>query len=139
MPQLCAYLSFDGNCADAMRFYERALGAKLMALITYGQSPVAEQTPPGNDDRVMHAYLVHDDFALMAGDAPAGQKHTGIQGVAMTLMYPTAAEARRVFGVLAEGGRIDVPLAETFWAEAYGALTDRFGTPWFVNGGAKAM
>lgn len=137
--QLNAYLSFDGDCADAMRFYASVLDAKLEALITYGESPDAAQMPPGSADRVMHAYLVHDDFALMAGDTMAGESYQGMQGVMLALTFPTASEAKRVFEQLAQGGEIRMPLGETFWAESFGMVTDRFGTPWAVNGGSKPL
>jgi PhnB protein len=138
MPQLNPYLSFDGTCAEAMKFYEQALGAKLDALITYGQMPVSDEpVPPSHADRVMHAYLVHPDFTIMAGDTPPGVPHTEMQGIMLALTYPTAEEGRRVFAALAEGGTITMPLGETFWAEAFGMVTDRFGTSWGVNGGMK--
>lgn len=137
MPQLNAYLAFDGTCAEAMKFYARVLDAKLDALITYGQMPSDEPTPPEVADRVMHAYLVHKEFSLMAGDTPPGEKYTGIQGVTMTLSYPTAAEGRRLFATLSEGGTVTMPLGETFWADTFGMLIDRFGTPWAINGGMK--
>ena len=134
MPQLNAYLAFDGTCAEAMRFYERTLGGKLEALIRNGDTPVAAEMPPGTADRVMHARLVIDGQVLMAGDAMVGQPFDGMKGVSMTLTYPTAAEATRIFNALAEGGTITVPLERTFWAEIFGMLVDRFGTPWMVQG-----
>jgi PhnB protein len=138
MPQLNAYLSFDGKCADAMKFYARVLDAKLEALITYAQAPADMPCPASHSDRIMHAYLVHPDFSLMAGDAPPGVPYQGINGVMMTLTYATAAEARRVFESLADGGKITMPLSETFWADSFGMVTDRFGTPWGVNGGPRS-
>lgn len=137
--QLAAYLSYDGNCAEAMKFYAKVLGAKLEALITYGQMPGGEPVPADQADRIMHAYLVHPDFAIMAGDAPPGVPFQGIQGCMMAITYPTAAEATRVFNALAEGGKVGMPLAETFWADTFGMVTDRFGTPWGVNGGPREM
>lgn len=137
MPQLNAYLAFDGNCAEAMKFYARVLDAKLEALITYGEMPDAPPVAPADADRIMHAYLVHKDFTLMAGDTPPGVPYKGINGVSMTLTYPTAAEGKRVFAALAEGGTITMPLGETFWTEAFGMLVDRYGTPWGINGGMK--
>lgn len=139
MPQLNAYLSFDGNCAEAMKFYARVLDAKLDALITYGQTPGDMPCPPSHSNRIMHAYLVHPDFSLMAGDTPPGIPYQGINGAMMTLTYPTAVEARRVFDALAEGSQITMPLSETFWAELFGMVTDRYGTPWGINGGAKMV
>jgi PhnB protein len=137
MPQLNAYLSFDGNCAEAMRFYERVLGGTLEAMIAYGQAPGYEQMPASHADKIMHAYLVHPDFALMAGDMPPGQPYDGVKGIMMTMTYPTAAEARRVFDALAERGNVQMPLGETFWADAFGMCIDRFGVPWGVNGGPR--
>lgn len=136
MPQLNAYLSFDGRCAEAMRFYAQALDARIETLLTVRESPMAADSPPEVQDQVMHAYLVGPGFSLMAGDA-MGMPWQGVHGVAMTLNYDTVEEATRRFAALAEGGTVTMPLAESFWAQAFGMLTDRFGVPWIVNGGMK--
>jgi PhnB protein len=133
MHQLNAYLFFDGNCADAMRFYERTLGGKL-EMMTHGQSPMADQTPPGSAGRIMHARLDLDGGVLMASDSMVGQPYGGMKGFSLALEYPTVADARRVFDALAEGGQVTMAMQKTFWAEAFGMLVDRFGTPWMVNG-----
>ena len=134
MHQLNTYLFFDGNCADAMRFYERTLGGKL-SLMTHAESPMAAETPPGSADRIMHARLDFDGGMVMASDWMAGQPYGGMKGFSLSLIYPTAAEARRMFDTLAQGGQVTMPMDKTFWAEAFGMLVDRFGTPWMVNGG----
>jgi PhnB protein len=135
MPQLCAYLSFDGNCAEAMRFYERTLGGRLEDLLRFADTPAADSVPEASRNRIMHAYLVlPDGSALMAGDAPTEQPFEPMRGVAMTLTFPNGAEAQRVFAALAEDGRVQMPMGPTFWAAQFGMLTDRFGTPWIVNG-----
>jgi PhnB protein len=133
MPTLDAYVFFNGNCAEAMRFYERTLGGKL-DMMTHAESPIADQVPPGSADRIMHARLTIDGRNLMASDSMVGQPYGGMKGFSLALAYPTAAEAKRVFDALAEGGQVTMPLQKTFWAEAFGMLTDRFGTPWMVNG-----
>ena len=135
MPVLDNYLFFDGQCAQAMRFYEGTLGGKLEALFTYGDSPDPEHCPAGAKDLVMHARLVLDGRALMASDTPPGMGGKPMAGFALSLNYPDAAEARRIFDALAQGGAVTMPMQKTFWAEAYGMLTDRFGTPWMVGGG----
>jgi PhnB protein len=134
MHQLNAYLFFDGTCADAMRFYERTLGGKL-DLITNAQSPVAEKTPPDRADKIMHARLTFDGGMLMASDWMADRPYEGMHGFSLSLIYATAAEARRMFAALGQGGKVTMPMDKTFWAEAFGMLVDRFGTPWMVNGG----
>lgn len=139
MTQLSPYLSYDGQCAEAMAFYAELLGARLEALITYGQMPDAMPCPPGGEHLVMHAHLVHPGFSLMAGDAPPGMKHERIQGAMLAITLDEPAEAERVFRALSDGGNVTMPLAETFWARSFGMVTDRFGTPWGVNGGPKPL
>jgi PhnB protein len=133
MQPLNAYLLFDGTCADAMRFYERLLGGKL-DLMTVAQSPAAGKTPPGTADKILHARLTIDGGTLMASDWMADEPYHGMHGFALSLVYPTAADAKRVFDALAQGGRVTMPFGKTFWAEAFGGLVDRFGTPWMING-----
>ena len=137
MPKLNAYLSFDGNCAEAMKFYARVLGAKVEALITYGEVPGNDGPPGGDADKIMHAYLVHPEFELMAGDTPPGVPYRGITGVMLALSHATAAEGQRVFDQLATGGTVTMPPGETFWAELFAMVTDRYGVPWGINGGMK--
>jgi PhnB protein len=135
MPQLDIYLTFNGNCADAMRFYERTLNGKLEMLMTHAESPIAAQAPPGSADRIMHARLVIDGRVLMASDSMVGQPYEGMKGFSLSLIYPTVADAQRVFDALAKGGQVHMPLQKMFWAEAFGMLVDHFGTPWMINGG----
>ena len=134
MPQLDAYVFFDGNCAEAMRFYESVLGGKLEMMVTHGQSPMADQAPPGMADRIMHAAIHVGDRMLMASDTMVGEPYAGMKNFAVSLMYPGVAEAQRTFDALAEGGNVTMPFQRTFWAEGFGMVTDRFGTPWMVNG-----
>jgi PhnB protein len=134
-----AYLSFDGNCTEAMRFYETVLGGPLFVL-TAGASPIAEQTPPEMRDKVMHASLtLPGGGVLFAGDHWPGTPYEGIKGVALTLNFDTVDEARRIFERLSAGGTVTMPINEAFWAKAFGMLTDRFGCPWVVNGEMKPM
>jgi PhnB protein len=136
MPNIHAYLSFNGNCAEAMRFYERTLGGRLDKMLTFGSSPGCEHLPPEAANQIMHAALVFDGGGmLMASDTPPNMPYEGMKGISLALSYPTADEGRRVFAALAEGGRITMPIDKTFWAEAFGMVVDRYGTPWMVNGG----
>ena len=138
MPDINPYLTFNGNCAEAMRFYQQTLGGKL-DLLTNGQSPYADQIPPGDAERIMHARLACDGGIIMASDALTNPDYKGMHGFAVALTYPTAAEAKRVFEALSKDGKVHMPLDKTFWAEAFGMLVDRFGTPWLVNGALAPM
>lgn len=135
MPMIDSYIFFDGNCADAMRFYERVTGGKVTAMLKYSESPDPNQCPPGSSDRIMHASLLVDGRNLMASDTPAGQ-FKPMQGFSLSLYFDTPEEAKQKFDMLAEGGSVFMPMGPTFWAKAFGMLTDRFGTPWMVSGGA---
>lgn len=134
MPVLDSYLFFDGQCAEAVRFYERTLGAKVETVMKYADSPEPEACPANARDRVMHARLLIDGRALMASDTPPGMSKP-MAGFALSLQYPGVDEARRVFDALAQGGSVNMPMQKTFWADTFGMLTDRFGTPWMVGGG----
>jgi len=135
MTQAIAYLGFDGNCADAMRFYEKALGGKLEVLMSGAESPMADQMPKEFAHRILHARLALPGGGLLyAGDAPANMPYEGIKGVSITVDYASVAEAEKVFNALAAGGQITMPMQAAFWAKRWGMLIDKFGTPWIVNG-----
>jgi PhnB protein len=133
MPQLNAYLIFDGKAAEAMRFYERILGGRLEDVMTAAEAPAANPVPPGSADRLVNARLVFEGGSLLAMDARVGEPYRGMNGFLVSLAYPTVAEARRVFEALARDGRVTMPFDKTFWAEGVGMLVDRFGTPWMVS------
>jgi PhnB protein len=134
MPDVVPYLGFNGNCAEAMRFYERALDGKLELMMSGADSPMAAQVPKEFAHRIMHARLALPGGAtLYAGDA-MGQTYQGIHGVSITLNYDSVAEAKKIFERLADGGKVTMALAPTFWAKSFGMVTDNFGVHWIVNG-----
>jgi len=130
--QLNPYLTFNGQCEAAFKFYERCLGGKIEFMLTHGNSPMAEQTPAGWRNKIMHARLVVGDKVLMGSDAPP-ERYEGPKGFSMSLGIDQPAEAERIFNALAENGTVQMPLQETFWALRFGTLVDRFGIPWMVN------
>jgi len=133
--QLNAYLSFNGQCAEAFKLYERVLGGKIEMMMTHGESP--QQTPPEWKDRIMHARLVAGDAVLMGADAPP-EYYSKAQGFCVSIGVDDPAAAERIFAGLAEKGTVQMPLQKTFWALKFGMLIDRFGTPWMVNCEEKA-
>ncbi|MFT3857586.1 MAG: VOC family protein [Aquabacterium sp.] len=140
MNQAIPYLGFDGTCAEAMRFYEKALQGKLEVLLSGADSPMADQIPKEFAHRIIHARLVLPGGAsIYGGDAPAHLPYEGIKGVSITLNYDTVEEAQAKFKALAEGGQVTMPMGPTFWAQCFGMLTDRFGVPWIINGAMTPM
>ena len=137
MAQAIAYLAFNGNCTEAMRFYEGVLGlgANLEMMMSGGESPMAAHIPAEHADRILHARLRFEDGSyIYAGDCPPQMPYEGIKGVTLTMSYPTTAEAERVFATLSESGNVTMPLGPMFWAKCAGMLVDKFGTAWAING-----
>ncbi len=135
MPHPIVYLSFDGTCTQAMRFYEKALNGRLTVLMSGGDSPMAEHIPKESAHRILHARLELDDNGLLfAGDCREDIAYEGIKGLSLTLNYDTIEQAERVFAALSEGGVITMPMQPAFWAKTWGMLIDKFATPWIVNG-----
>jgi PhnB protein len=130
--QLNPYLTFNGQCEAAFKFYAQCLGGKIEVMITHGNSPMAEQVPAEWRDKIMHARLIVGDNVLMGSDAPP-EHYEGIKGFSVSLGVDSTAEAERIFRALAENGTVRMPLQKTFWAEGFGMLADRFGIPWMVN------
>ena len=132
MSPIHAYLAFDGNAAEAMRFYEKTLGGTIQMMMTMGEAPGAEQFPPGAEKRIMHAALAYGDGMLMASDTMPGQPYEGMKGFGVALTIETVAEAKRVFDAFADGGQVMQPLTPTFFSSSFGMLTDRFGIGWML-------
>jgi PhnB protein len=135
MQQFIPYLSFDGNCREAMQFYERVFGGDIVAMLSFADVPGGGEMPGGSKDKIMHACLtLPDGNSLFAGDAPDHMPFEKQTGVMVTMSYPTVAAAQRVFDALCEGGTVTMPWEPTFWAKGFGMVTDRFGTAWGING-----
>lgn len=126
------YLTFNGECREAFEFYADVLDGKIEAMITHGDSPIADEVPEAMHSAIMHAYLVAGNVELMASDAMGG-RYEKPSGLYVSLHVDTPEEADRIFSALADGGSVVMPIDETFWAQRFGMLVDRFGTPWMVN------
>ena len=129
------YLFFNGNCEQAVEFYRKALGAKIEMMMRFKESPEPPppgMVPPGFENKIMHASFSIGETTLMASDGCAAEK-ANFQGFSLSLSVPSEAEADRVFAALADGGKVGMPLAKTFWSPRFGMLEDRFGVGWMVS------
>src|SRR5258708_32888479 len=93
---------------------------------------MASQTPPDWRNKIMHARMSIGDVALMGSDAPP-DRYQKPQGVMVSVGIDAPPEAERVFQALSEGGVVTMPIQETFWAQRFAMLTDRFASPWMGN------
>jgi len=130
--RLNPHLSFNGQCQAAFEYYEKCLGGKITFMMTYGDSPMAAESAPDWQKKILHAALALGNELLTGGDSPAEFYKTP-QGSYVLLSVDAAVEADRIFKELAENGTVQMPIQETFWALRYGMLIDQFGTPWMVN------
>jgi PhnB protein len=130
--QINPYLTFPGTCREAFSFYAQCFGGTIDAIFTFGETPAAADAPAGWNDKIMHATLTFEGRQVMGSDAPPNQYQTPI-GISMSCHPATVEEAERVFAELAKGGTVTLPIQETFWAQRFGMVVDRFGIPWMVN------
>ena len=132
---IASYLFFNGRCEEAIEFYKRALGAEVVMMMRNKEAPEKPppgMLPPGSDDKIMHATLRIGGSNLMLSDGHCDGKPV-FNGFSLSLDAANEAEARRLFGALAEGGTVQMPLAKTFWSPSFGMLADRFGVGWMVS------
>jgi PhnB protein len=130
------YLFFDGRAEEAIEFYKSALGAKVVAVIRYKENPEPQHNPPGSDDKVMHSLLRFGDAGVMISDGKCGGR-PAFQGFALTLQASDEADATRKFSALGQGGQVQMPLGESFFARSFGMVADKFGVSWMVIAGTK--
>lgn len=136
--QVSPHLTFAGQCEAAFKFYERCLGGTIDMMLTYGNSPMAEQVPPGWRDKIVHATLSIGDRAVSGADA-LPEQYERPQGFYLLLDIDNSAEAERAFGALSEGGIVRMPLQKTFWSNAFGVIVDQFGIPWEISCQARPV
>jgi len=123
------YVNFRGTCAQAFRYYEQHLGAKVGMMMTHAQSPDPSRLSPEWRDAVLHARISIGDSELLAADIPNAEP---MRSAYLTLRVSTDKEAERIFSALADGGRILMPMEETFFASRFGQVQDRFGINWMI-------
>ena len=128
--RITPYITFRGNCRQAIEFYKTALGAEVAFVQTFGESPMDAK---GSADNIMHAALKVGESTILMSDDPNPQGDTGSGDISLTIGLNAPEKAKQVFDKLAQGGSVIMALDKTFWAEAFGMLTDKFGVRWMIN------
>jgi PhnB protein len=129
--QLHTYLNYGGNCEEAFRFYERHLGGKITMLMRHGEQPTPGDVPPEWKDKVLHARMNLGGTELLGADIPA-DRFQPMRSAYLSLTLDSIDEAERVYALLSDGGQIFMPMDETFFANRFAMLRDRFGTSWML-------
>jgi PhnB protein len=123
------YVNFAGTCAEAFRFYEQHLGGKIGMMMTHGEAPDQIQVRREWKDAVLHARISIGGTELLGADIPSAEP---MRSAYLSLHVTSNAEAERIFSVLSDGGRVFMPMQETFFATRFGQLRDRFGINWMI-------
>lgn len=135
MKPLTPYLSFNGNCREAMNFYKDVFGGKL-EVMTWGDGPPEACGGPENrerlKDKVMHGCLTSGSLTIMASDTPQGELNVG-DNIQLCVNCESDSEIDKLFKELGDGGKTIMPLDNTFWGARFGVVVDKFGISWMLN------
>jgi PhnB protein len=126
------YIAFKGNCEEAINFYKDKLGAEVLFMQRYGESPMAGKGP---DEKIMHTSIKIGDSVVMACDNVFEDQNPTTVGnnISLAIGGDDVAAAEGMFEKLSDGATVTMPMQETFWAERFGMLTDKFGINWMFN------
>ena len=124
------YLTFPGNCKEAMIFYKDASNGEL-EMLPYSESPM--DLPPDHADKILHATLNFGNGVIMAADAMPGQEVTNGNSIHISIAAPNLDEAKNLFTKLSTGGTIIMPFEKVFWGATFGMFADKFGINWMIN------
>lgn len=131
------YLFFNGRCEEALEFYRKTLGAEVLMMMRFKDAPEPPPGPKPPADKVMHACVRIGESQVMASDGMQPDGKPSFSGFSLAYEAKDEADAKRRFDALAAGGQVQMPLGETFFAKAFGAVADKFGVSWMVIAGAK--
>jgi PhnB protein len=130
--RISCHINFDGQCEEAFHTYKRVLEGRLQTLLRFGESPIGNQVPEEWQSRILHATLLVGENELLGSDVYPGQSGHK-QGFSVTISIADLERAKSIFAALGAGGSILMPLQETFWAQAFGVVTDKYGVSWEIN------
>jgi PhnB protein len=130
-PSVQPYLFFDGCCEEALNFYKTAVGAEVVSINRFKDSPEGAGCPGMSPDKIMHAMFAIRGSIILASDGQCTGKPS-FAGFALSITARDVADAEKLFGALSQGGRVEMPLAETFFSPRFGMLADKFGVFWMI-------
>jgi PhnB protein len=131
-----SYLCFEGRTEEALKFYEKAIGAKVEMLTRFKDAPEG-MCAPGAEEKVMHSSFTVGETQVMASDGRM-QPPAKFSGISLALSAKDEAEAKKLFDGLADGGQVQMPLTQTFFSPSFGMVGDRFGVTWMVMAEPKS-
>ncbi|SAK66507.1 3-demethylubiquinone-9 3-methyltransferase [Caballeronia catudaia] len=142
--QVQPYLFFEGRCEEAITFYRENLGAQVVMMMRYSENPEAGKAeaasgcgiPAGSENKIMHSAFTIGDSMLMGSDGMCSGK-PDFKGVSLSLTANDEQQAEKYFNALSNGGQVQMPMTQTFFAKRFGMVADKFGVTWMVLGGVE--
>ena len=132
MSQIISYLTFNGNCREAMTFYKECLGVELSFQTIEGSS-FSEKMPRKMKRCILHSTLINESLVIMATDCVKVEGLIKGNAVSLCLNCNSINEIKTFYKKLAAEGRVDQPLKKTFWGAIFGSLKDKYGHHWLLN------
>jgi PhnB protein len=126
------YLTFNGNCRDAMTFYKECFGGEL-TLQTVAETPMAAQCPSGMQQHIMHSMLAGDGMVIMGTDMVGPAGFIAGTDMALSLSFDNEETIRACYTRLSDGGQVIDPLKQAPWGALFGVVADPFGKVWMLN------
>ena len=131
MNKIVPYLMFPGNCEEALNFYKDCFGGEIVSMMPFEGSPV--EVPEGYKNKVLHSTFTAGDLIIMASDGMEDQPPAPGTNISLSLNFNSVDEEETVFNKLAKGGKVNMPLEDTFWGSKFGMLTDKYGISWMLS------
>ena len=125
------YITFAGNAEEALNLYKEVFDGEIKDLGRFGDSPM--ETPEDYKQKIMHARLVFGDNLLMVSDGMQGEPAASGGNIHLSVDMEDEQKMEKVFEKLSEGGKVTMPLQDTFWGAKFGMLVDKFGIAWMFN------
>jgi len=132
MKAINVYLTFDGNCREAMEFYKKCFGGELY-MMRFSEAPADLKLPKKSKDRIIHAKLTAGSAVLMASDTMPGMEFQHGNNFSVYVDCESEQEIKKLFAAVGKNGKVTMPLQDTFWGAYFGVLIDRFGIGWMFS------
>ena len=129
--KLITYLTFAGNCEEAMNFYKEALGAEILLFSRMSDSPM--EIPENLKGKIMHARMQIGENELYMSDTFDPSSMSQGNNVSLSIQVDDTTQLEKLFNSLSEGGKVTMPLADAFWGARFGMFVDKFGIHWMMN------
>lgn len=129
------YIVTNGNGREAVEFYQKVFDAEVIGIQSFGQMPASPDMPMPEEAKnlIAHALFKIGETEIMLSDNFPGNSYQLGDQLNLCIMADDKEQAKKYYDALQDGGKVDMPLQETFWSPAYGIVTDKFGVTFQIS------